>query len=385
MSQHSKITRISRVILPDDVIVEVLSYSPVKSLIRLRCVCKSWNTLISSDPTFVKLHLQRSTRHKHIALTSYYYEGSASSVITFPLNHLLENPSLITVYNNGYKRLELNNYTRIVGSCNGLLCLVGLSNTTEHQNYWFHVWNPATRKISQRLRYFHRPRKPISDRLRFTFGYDNSTDTYKVVAFSSDEVKVCSVRDNVWRNIPGFHDFAHVAVYHGNIFNECVYLSGTVYWLAIQNKLSFSYGKKDFTVEQLIIISLDLSTETYRRLLPPREVDDVPVVQPTLAVLRDRLCFSHMLKITHFAVWQMTEFGVEQSWTQFLKISCQNLQIYHELFPVCLSENGQTLILLGSRGNEVILYNLRENRVEKSSGHTLCHAKDYVESLASIC
>jgi hypothetical protein len=104
---------------------------------------------------------------------------------------------------------------------------------------------------------------------------------------------------NVWRNIPSFHDFALVAVYLGNIFNERLYLSGTVYWLAIPNKLSFC--KKDFTVEKFMIISLELSTETYRSLLPPREVDEVPVVQPTLAVLRDHLCFCHMLKRTHFA------------------------------------------------------------------------------------
>lgn len=152
MSQHFKITRISSIILLDDLIVEVLSYSPIKSLMRIRCVCKSWNTLISSDPTFVKLHLQRSPRHKHIALTSYcYYARSVSSVITFPLNHLLENPSLITVDSDCYKRLEFNNFTRMVGSCNGLLCLFGTSNTTEHRNYWFHIWNPATRKISERL------------------------------------------------------------------------------------------------------------------------------------------------------------------------------------------------------------------------------------------
>jgi hypothetical protein len=81
----------------------------------------------------------------------------------------------------------------------------------------------------------------------------------------------------------------------------------------------------------------------------------------------------------------VTEFGVEQSWTQFLKISCQNLERYNELFPLYLSENGHTLILLGPGGNYVILYNMRENRVEKASGYTWCHAKDYVESLASIC
>src|ERR1044072_877739 len=46
--------------LPDNLIVEALSWLPVKSLTRFRCVCKSWNALITSNPTFIHLHLQRS-------------------------------------------------------------------------------------------------------------------------------------------------------------------------------------------------------------------------------------------------------------------------------------------------------------------------------------
>ncbi|AES60596.1 F-box and associated interaction domain protein [Medicago truncatula] len=46
-------------ILSNDLILEVLSFLPVRSLIRFRSVSKCWKTLIS-DPTFVKLHLHKS-------------------------------------------------------------------------------------------------------------------------------------------------------------------------------------------------------------------------------------------------------------------------------------------------------------------------------------
>ncbi|MCI53759.1 F-box/kelch-repeat protein, partial [Trifolium medium] len=43
-----------------DLIEEILCRLPVKLLVQLRCVCKSWNALIS-DPKFAKKHLSRST------------------------------------------------------------------------------------------------------------------------------------------------------------------------------------------------------------------------------------------------------------------------------------------------------------------------------------
>lgn len=40
----------------------------------------------------------------------------------------------------------------------------------------------------------------------FVFGYDNSTDTYKVVALNSggNDVRVITMGDNVWRTIKTF-------------------------------------------------------------------------------------------------------------------------------------------------------------------------------------
>ncbi|KAI5413670.1 hypothetical protein KIW84_058007 [Lathyrus oleraceus] len=83
-------------------------------------------------------------------------------------------------------------------------------------------------------------------------------------------------------------------------------------------------------MDQFVIISLNLSTETYRRLLPPCGLVDVPSILPTISVLRDRLCFSYHIKTTHFSIWMMTEFGVQESWTQFLNISYKDLQIDYE-------------------------------------------------------
>ncbi|KAK4715839.1 hypothetical protein R3W88_014177 [Solanum pinnatisectum] len=39
--------------LGDDIVFEILTWIPAKSLMRFRCVCKDWNALIRQDPNFV--------------------------------------------------------------------------------------------------------------------------------------------------------------------------------------------------------------------------------------------------------------------------------------------------------------------------------------------
>jgi F-box interacting protein len=220
------------------------------------------------------------------------------------------------------------------------------------------------------------------------FGYDNLSDTYKVVALRLGflEVKVFSSSDNVWRNIQNFPVFPH---YH---MKDGVYLNGSVNWFVIRKNLNpFVYDSRVVTVEQFVIVSLDLGTETFTQLLPPRsfDFDGVPSFEPSLCVLMDCLCYCHDFKENYFVIWQMKEFGVQESWTQFLKISYHNLEIYFDfrhlyLLPLCLS--GDTLILTNDQDRQAILYNWKDNRVERTkiTNRTWWSSvKGYVESLFS--
>jgi F-box interacting protein len=118
---------------------------------------------------------------------------------------------------------------------------------------------------------------------KFTFGYDASTRTYKVVAvkrkkyFSRQtKVKVFNLSDCCWRYIKSFPVVP--------LKDDGEHLSGTVNWLAEDKS------------EELVIVLLDLSTETYKQFLLPPGFDDVLFVQPILRVLMDCLCFSHDYK-----------------------------------------------------------------------------------------
>jgi F-box interacting protein len=184
-------------------------------------------------------------------------------------------------------------------------------------NSCFRIWNPTTRITSEKFGSCYRP---LNCRLNCTFGYDNSTRTYKVVVLFRNEVQLFSLGDNRRKSL-SFPSSDLAFAFGSSHVNKGVYLSGTINWFAIRGEFSHDYCQKDITFEQFVIISLDLGTETYKQFQTPRGIDEVPDVELTIAVLMDCLCFSHNLKNSHFVIWQMTEFGVEQSWTQFLKIS----------------------------------------------------------------
>jgi hypothetical protein len=208
----------------------------------------------------------------------------------------------------------------IVGSCNGLICLAGNSGgdfTSEYRAYWFCVWDPATRTTSEKFGYFcdfeiWPPDETLKypPNYNFKFGCDNSTDTYKVVASS---YSLQQSRSNVRILSVGNSEHQYFA-------SVGVYLSDTLNWLAIRNDFHYD-NSKSITVEPYVIVSLNLGTETYRQYMLPRLFDKVWSREPNIGVCGGCLCFSYSYNKTYFSMWQMKKFGVEESWTQFLKIS----------------------------------------------------------------
>lgn len=352
-----------------------LSYLRVKSLVQLRCVCKSWNALIS-NPTFIKNHLKKSAQNPHIVLISVTDNFPSYFVVdSLPVSRLVENP-LINLADDHHCGIKEENGIRVVGSCNGLLCL----SSTQLISL-IYVWNPATRQMSTKSGCYNFTWRTTE----FAFGYDISRDTYKVVAFFQDsrDVQVCSLGEDTWRNI---QCFPKVCLPPHFRFDSGVYLSGTLNWLVVRNNNVNRDGSK-LKVEHYVIISLDLGTETYTKLLPPRDFDEVSLVESTICVLMDSLCFTHDSKGISLVIWKMVEFGVQKSWTQFFKICYHNLEIYdihYRVVPLCLY--GDTLILVDYLDGRPILYNWKNNkgmRTTITASKWWFYVNNYVESLVS--
>lgn len=197
-------------VLPHELILEILSHLPVKPLLRFKCVCKSWNSLIS-DPQFAKLHLHRSSAKTadftrlRFMFSTIILDSGRRYASSFSVSSLIQNPSpnLAAPQNSLY---ELKNGVsvadRVFGSCNGLISILSLNEG----EFSVRVWNPATGSISQNSPpLFTGTRGFDFERIDFGFGYDYLTDTYKVVSFyENNPTHVYTLGDNSWRSIQPF-------------------------------------------------------------------------------------------------------------------------------------------------------------------------------------
>ncbi|CAI8582944.1 unnamed protein product [Vicia faba] len=362
--------------LPDDLIIEVLSLLPVKSVMRLKTVCKSLNAIIC-NPKFIKLHQKISEQNKRILLIS----NDSSGSIYVGADSCLKNP-LIPFADAAYCRLKKKDKIIAIGYCNGLFCLFGYSRNTMED--WLYFWNPATKTISQKFKYSTND----SDCIIFGFGYDNSTNTYKVVTFCqmTKVARVFCLGDNSWRNIQRFPEFCIFS----SFCHSGVHLSGTLNWSVVGNDVTYDW-EENCIVKNFVIISLDLLTETCTQLLPPQGqcLGEGLIVEPTICMFMDCLCLSYGNNEFSFVIWKMMEFGVQESWTQFLRFSYLNfpeLFFGKNLVPLCLSHNGDELILADRLEGQLIPYNCRYHIVDPSriaKGEWGIFVNNYVESLVS--
>ncbi|XP_058725745.1 F-box/kelch-repeat protein At3g23880-like [Vicia villosa] len=359
---HCETIASSPVTLLEELIAEVLSSLKVKSLLRFKCVNKSWNSLIS-DPVFVKMHFIKSSRNLNIMFFPPTVVTTNRISLHNPsiLRSLLENTS-INLFPNDNKYKLMKRIFHIIGTCNGLTCLVSTRETE------FYLWNPATRRLSQKLASFHHDSKP---RFNFSFGYDNLTHKYKVVAFRPNKVAVLTLGDNVWKSIQSFPTYPYN--YTSIHTNTGVYLNNSLNWFALRGirRSYYHYRYTDLSVQQFVIISLDLGIETYTQFQFPHGFYQVPVAAPIVCVLMECLCFSHYSIECNFVIWQMKEFGVQESWTKLLKFDYHNILHTDDhrvvsLLPLHVFENGD-MLLLAHNLNQLICYNWRESRVVRQA------------------
>nr|XP_009793218.1 PREDICTED: F-box/kelch-repeat protein At3g23880-like [Nicotiana sylvestris] len=192
--------------IPPELITEILLRLPVKSLLQLRCVSKSWLALISS-PEFIKTHLNICANNKN-------YTHHRLMVGLSPPEQNLKNCSVssllydsvsIEAINLDYPYKNTHKFPRypfIVGSVNGLICF-------SVQGTEFFPWNPSIRKF-----------KKLPDSIgccsfMFGFGYDELHDDYKIVGIDRylghdglrhAKAKIFSVNSDSWTSVDNFQE-----------------------------------------------------------------------------------------------------------------------------------------------------------------------------------
>ncbi|AES68587.2 F-box protein interaction domain protein [Medicago truncatula] len=229
---------------------EILCRLPVRLLLQLRCLCKFFNTLIS-DSKFTKKHLHMSTYRHHLILSS----KDESHVMSYPLHCIFNS---VTINANKLHFPFNKHYFSVVGSCDGILCLVSYRHPVI-------LWNPSIRKFAK-LPYLENPIKG-GCYTTYGFGYVPLTGNYKVVTVfnhvsgngpNKAKLKVHTLGTNNWRTIEG--DFPVGG------YSSLIFVSSMLNWIVSSDPF---YN----------VVSFNLVNESHQKLLPPNfggeDVNDV--------------------------------------------------------------------------------------------------------------
>ncbi|KAL0002019.1 hypothetical protein SO802_015800 [Lithocarpus litseifolius] len=423
---------------PNVIIVDILSRLPVKSLIRFRCVSKSWFSLISSHDFNTEHHnrtLSNTTKDSPYLLFSHYdlkmkkvRFALLSSDDPFPLNHFSKHldcklklgvsdgdpipdpPNRRILMKQAEKRgffaypsdfVELPcpyqspmNKLFIAGSCNGLVCLADDAPSGDHVILLI-LWNPSIRKA------ISLPSPVVNVPLFYKavdhlgFGYDPITDDYKLVrlvylqgGFSHNEyernpptVQIYTLRTGAWRTIPGRGSRFIIVEQFSSVF-----VNGSVHWFAEDD--NDSDDDDDDDVDAMVcnmIISFDIKDEVFHEMAVPKCFEGRLNLNMKVAVLGGLLalvpCNSNLdFSDPCYSVWVMKEYGVVESWTKLYDI-----KVGEELESVVgFTKNGEVLV---SMAGKLLSFNPSSQRtlnVHIHSEYASFYLDTYLESLVLL-
>ena len=153
--------------LPEEMVIEILCWLPVKTLLRFRSVCKSWLSIIS-QPNFIKAHMDYTQikPNKNASLLRIIFGTLDDQRLKF-----VSKDSVYYLPNKPH-RFE------IVGSCNGIICLLV-------DKIRFLLWNPSTRQAKRTTKILKNQRawNCMYQVHQMAFGFDSLSNDYKVIRF----------------------------------------------------------------------------------------------------------------------------------------------------------------------------------------------------------
>jgi F-box interacting protein len=330
--------------IPKEVILNILSQLPVKSLIRFRCVSKTWFSLITSHD-FITMHLNRAlskAQHPPHLLFRHYDQKMEKESFTllssnncFPRNHVSKLkggyfacPSSDFIELHCPHKRFTKQFLSIVGSSNGLVCLLDDDPSNSGHDIVPLLWNPSIHKSiflpSPGVKF-----PPFCTPQFLGFGYDPKTEDYKLVRLEyKDEVDdevlkpyqslvhIYTLRTGVWRTITSPCPGARLIIPYQFL---SVFVNGAVHWLAHTD-----YDNIDY--QTFVILSFDIGDEIFREMALPKSLEEADEFNSRVAVLGGSLAFvkSAIDDSNHYetcySLWMMKEYGVAESWTKLFDI-----------------------------------------------------------------
>lgn len=136
--------------IPEELVIEILLKLPVKVLVRLKCVCKSWRSLLDSQ-FFITQHSKVSNQNplSDNLLVNFWDRTSKDRMVSLisheSLGVVVETHRLLSFTGAD----DYSTLTDILGSCNGIVCVGFLKLKLRSKNWFYGTLQLEKQKLSQ--------------------------------------------------------------------------------------------------------------------------------------------------------------------------------------------------------------------------------------------
>ena len=272
--------------LPQDLLEEILTRLPVISIIRFKCVNKSWYNLFENH-TFIAKHHRHHSSQKNPSLLVEVEDSTTIPQRSVMSLHLADGLDSGVSLDMPFIPERL---VYISDCINGIICLRELSSRLV-------LWNPAVREykvIPNPPSHVHSPSNVCYDYPTFAFGYDHISNDYKLVQIgtystvlydSIDQilhpvVHIYTLSTDSWRQIDTGFDHS-ILNFPGECSNN-LYLNGVYHWPGC-----IILDKHGQHCE--VIVCFDMRDEVFQIMKMPNlgDISHIEKIWKTASVLND--------------------------------------------------------------------------------------------------
>ncbi|KAE9621870.1 hypothetical protein Lal_00032780 [Lupinus albus] len=348
--------------LPEQLISEILLRLPVKLLVSLKCVCKSWFSLISNTE-FAKLHFDLTAphNHKHLVSVSVYDHGTKLRIHYIDLEGSLEDRYVNFLSPFSSSPLSTNTNIHIYDVCRGFI-LLGHSLNYTRTPLNFIVWNPLN-GIHKMFPYYSILSQQCSFRCRFEY-VASRDDYFLIIAWIQNlQGGLLGVKYFEFLSMKTFSCLQVDAMRlpytkHQNWRQtDFSFVDGAIHWLATSDN--------GHSVRS--IIAFDFIESNVSEIPLPQDdfVNDPCVNSLRLEVIGECLCLLNGPKEQpSFAeIWMLKEYKVKSSWTKYNYVpayvipQCSFTPIYFIKGGEIVGLNQKSILVkLNEKGEQIYCY-----------------------------
>ncbi|XP_007207968.1 F-box/kelch-repeat protein At3g06240 [Prunus persica] len=397
--------------MSEEMVLHILSRLPSKSLMRFKCVRKSWYTMIN-DPMFVERHLSNSMHNKRstscILVNRFLHSDTSTgekelgfSFLYFcndydddehKVNSFVEDIKF--PFSSGGQRsgFEVIESLSMIGQCDGIVCLCDRRDNIV-------LCNPAIKE----LKLLPKSCLPQLIQCAVGFGYDPKSKDYKIHRISCDgeeiydqrlvffppRVEIYTLTTDSWREIKNNYLETENTFFWPEYFE--MYWKGICYWLGYEQPKEFEsyFDRLEDEKKKTMIFLFDTGDEVSHNILLPDCLYEAAVYRFDMRILlwNESVALfgldSFGTFVECYGLWVLDDFdGAKGSWTRHC-----TFESVIDIKRVLAFWNNDEILLVDGCGN-IVSYNLGTNNHKNLLIYTenLCRVETivYVNTLVPI-